>query len=294
MPQGPDSPSGPWMVSRPTETRRYRRGSLLCYCMVAEESDRKYQTNGEKRMYLIRYAGCCLNGLVRAGNEDNYCCAGGYPPMVHGDIPLFEGAVFPGKASAFAVFDGMGGEKYGEKASFLAAREFAAAAGNEPDETALCRQMNRRILEFAARNHAGGCGTTAVTLSFGEEDIHGFNLGDSRCYRYSGRTLTALSTDHAVTSPVTRRARLTQCLGIPEEEFLLEPKQYRANYLPGDLYLLCSDGLTGPVSPVKIESVLSWTGSLRDKLNALRSLAFQRGAEDNITMILFEIDWEEV
>ena len=102
-------------------------------------------------MYLIRYAGCCLNGLVRAGNEDNYCCAGTYPPMVHGDIPLFEGAVFPGKASAFAVFDGMGGEKYGEAASFLAAGEFAAAAGNEPDETALCRQMNRRILEFTAQ-----------------------------------------------------------------------------------------------------------------------------------------------
>lgn len=244
-------------------------------------------------MYVIRYAGCCLTGLVRAGNEDNYCCAGTYPPMVHGDIPLFEGTVSPGRKAAFAVFDGMGGEQYGEAASFLAAKEFADTSGSEPDEAALCRQMNRRILEFADRNHAGGCGTTAVTLSFGEEAVHGFNLGDSRCYRYSGRTLTALSTDHAVASPVTRRSRLTQCLGIPEEEFLLEPKLYRADYLPGDLYLLCSDGLTGPVSPVKIESVLSGSGSLRDKLNALRSLAFQRGAEDNITMILFEIDLEE-
>ena len=248
----------------------------------------------------INCTGCCLKGLVRVNNEDNFYCAGQFLPMDHGDIPAFERTVIPGPASAFAVFDGMGGEQYGEAASFLAAAEFADAVNDfavspaAPDETALCRRMNRRILEFARENHAGGAGSTAVSLFFDREDIHGFNLGDSRCYRYSGGVLTALSTDHAVTSPVTRRSRLTQCLGIPEEEFLVEPALYRADYVPGDLYLLCSDGLTAAVSPVKIESVLSDDAALADKLEALRELVFRRGAEDNVTMILFEISLEEV
>ena len=247
----------------------------------------------------IDYAGCCLTGLVRVNNEDNYYCAGQYLPMVHGDVPAFTGTLLPGRAAAFAVFDGMGGEERGEAASFLAAEEYArggqCAAGSAVylEETALCRQMNRRVLTYAKEHHVSGCGSTAVTLCFDTEDIHGFNLGDSRCYRYSGGKLTAMSKDHAVTSPVTRRSRLTQCLGIPEEEFLVEPALYRADYLPGDLYLLCSDGLTIAVNPVKIESVLSEKAPLPGKLEALRELVFQRGAEDNVTMILFEIILEE-
>ena len=222
----------------------------------------------------IDYAGCCLTGLVRVNNEDNYYCAGQYLPMVHGDVPAFTGTIPPGRASAFAVFDGMGGEERGEAASFLAAEEFArgvqCAAGSAVylEETALCRQMNRRVLTYAKEHHVSGCGSTAVTLCFDTEDIHGFNLGDSRCYRYSGGKLTAMSKDHAVTSPVTRRSRLTQCLGIPE-------------------------GLTIAVNPLKIESVLSEKAPLPGKLEALRELVFQRGAEDNVTMILFEIILEE-
>ena len=243
----------------------------------------------------IRYAGCCLTGLVRPNNEDNYCCRGDCLPMDHGDAPAFEGVVLPGPSAAFAVFDGMGGESRGEAASFLAAEGFAEATKELrapspfPDEAVLCRRLNRRVLDYAAKNRAAGCGSTVAALCFDCGSIHGFNLGDSRCYRFGGGELSALSTDHAVASPITRRSRLTQCLGVPEEEFLVQPALYRADYRFGDLYLLCSDGLTAAVNPVKIAGVLSGGAGLREKLAALRDLVFQRGAEDNVTMILFEI-----
>ena len=236
----------------------------------------------------INYVGCCLTGLVRVNNEDNFSVCGRYLPMIHGDAERFEGTFLRGAHTAFAVFDGMGGETHGEAASYLAAKEFAEDTLHD-EELALCRQMNRRVLEYAKEADAKGCGTTAVTLCFDDDTIHGFNLGDSRCYRYSRGELHALSTDHAVTSPITRRSRLTQCLGIPEEEFLVEPSLYRADYVAGDIYLLCSDGLTGSINPVKIEGALSDKKPLSEKLSALKELVFQRGAEDNLTMILFEI-----
>ena len=244
----------------------------------------------------IGYAGCCLTGLVRVNNEDNYSCAGEYLPLEHSDRLPFEGTAVPGRSSAFAVFDGMGGEACGEAASYIAAKSFSRAFRHSAmrafppvQEPAICRHINRQIVEYAKENRAPGCGTTAVTLCFDTEDIHGFNLGDSRCYRFSRGQLSALSTDHTVTSPITRRSRLTQCLGIPEHDFLVEPALYRADYLPGDLFLLCSDGLTGFVSPVTIESVLAAGDSLSGKLSALTDAVFQRGAGDNVTILLFEI-----
>ena len=73
---------------------------------------------------MIRYAGLCLQGLVRVNNEDNLWYPNGCLPMIHGDLPAFHGSVAPGPGAAFAVFDGMGGEAMGETASYLAASEF--------------------------------------------------------------------------------------------------------------------------------------------------------------------------
>lgn len=245
--------------------------------------------------YKIQYAGICLQGLVRLNNEDNYWCLDHCLPMDHRDTGLFSGSFSSADGTAFGVFDGMGGEECGEAASFLAAEEFGEqiqyrkGGWTEEEETALCHEMNRKVLAFAEQNHAPGMGTTAVTLCFGTEGVHGWNIGDSRCYRYSEKKLYAMSTDHALTSPVTRRSRLTQCLGIPESEFLLEPAFYSAGYRSGDLYLLCSDGLTSMVGPVRLESVLSEETDISEKLNRLSDMVFKKGAEDNVTMLMFEI-----
>ena len=222
---------------------------------------------------MIRYAGLCLQGLVRVNNEDNLWYPNGCLPMIHGDLPAFHGSVAPGPGAAFASEFG----RWAERSCGLV----------QGEETAVCSAMNREILSSASKKRM--MGTTVVSLCFGKTGIYGFNLGDSRCYRFSEGKLYALSTDHAVVSPITRRARLTQCLGIPESDFVLEPTVFAADYLKGDLFLLCSDGLTSMVSPVKLQSVLEGQGDLTEKVESLREMVFRRGAEDNVTILLFEI-----
>lgn len=241
---------------------------------------------------IIKYAGLCLQGLVRINNEDNLWYPGGSLPMLHGDLPCFSGSIVSGPAAAFAIFDGMGGEDMGEAASYLAADEFGrwacrASGLVQGEEGAVCRAMNRAVLSYAEKKRT--LGTTVVSLCFGKKEIFGFNLGDSRCYRLSEGELYALSTDHAMVSPITRRSRLTQCLGIPETDFILEPAVYAADYSEGDIFLLCSDGLTSMVNPVRIQSELAGSGDPKEKIEALREMVFSRGAEDNVTMLLFEV-----
>ncbi len=245
--------------------------------------------------YEIQYAGLCLQGLVRLNNEDNYWCLDHCLPVEHRDTELFSGRFSSGEGASFGVFDGMGGELCGEVAAFLAAEEYGNRLQNrkskwtQEEETALCHGMNRKVLEYAEQHHAPGMGSTAVTLRFAEDGIRGWDIGDSRCYRYSENKLYALSTDHALVSPVTRRSRLTQCLGISEKEFLLEPAFYSVGYESGDRYLLCSDGLTSMVGPIRLEGVLSENIGIEEKVESLREMVFKKGAEDNVTILLFEV-----
>ncbi|MBQ4425516.1 MAG: serine/threonine-protein phosphatase [Lachnospiraceae bacterium] len=247
---------------------------------------------------IIHYAGLCLQGLVRKNNEDNYRIPEGCLPMIHGDKEPFSGSVRPGPWAAFGVFDGMGGEMCGEAASYTAAAAFdgwsvrRSGSFHAEEAEGLCRALNREVLSYAARHRAPGMGSTAAALCFDADGIRGFNIGDSRCLMFSEGALSVLSTDHVVLSPITRRARLTQCLGIPEEEFLLEPAFFSAPYREGDLYLLCSDGLTGVVSHQVIEEVLSEESSLSDKLARLREEVFRRGAPDNLTILLLAVTEE--
>ena len=247
----------------------------------------------QKMSYKIRYS--CLShiGKRRSINQDNYYCDGEYLKDTAGqaDSPV-KGCLKEHGPHLFAVFDGMGGEECGEKASLIAAECVSKyRIGPNPIEDLLgyCQDANEEILRYAADHSIASMGTTAAILVFGKKEIFGFNLGDSRCYRLSEGELYALSTDHAMVSPITRRSRLTQCLGIPETDFILEPAVYAADYSEGDIFLLCSDGLTSMVNPVRIQSELAGSGDPKEKIEALREMVFSRGAEDNVTMLLFEV-----
>ena len=241
----------------------------------------------------IDYAGFTMKGPVRAENEDNCWCLDECLPLHHEDAEM-SGSVSAGPFAWFAVFDGMGGAVHGETASYLAARELGEQIVLKKNGLAIgdaesCLMMNKRVLEYVMMNRTKGMGSTAAALCFDEERIHGFNVGDSRCYVFSEGKLNMLSEDHAVFSSITGRGHLTQCLGIPEEEFVLEPKEMSQEYRAGDLYLICSDGLTGAVSDSRIAGMLSSGGSLKEKLLRLRDAVTRRGAEDNTTVLLIEI-----
>lgn len=215
--------------------------------------------------------------------------------------------------------DGMGGHKGGEIASAMAVetvlRELAAGleAGPGPEdaegfsgESALARrvveQANTRILETAASQpQYEGMGTTLVVALFYDDQLTIAHVGDSRVYRLRGGRLEQLTRDHTLMqelvergfyTPEEARASLnrnivTRALGI-EEEVQVDLQEDIA--LPGDLYLLCSDGLNDMVDDRTIGFTLSEFGdSLDEGARQLIEQANERGGNDNISVVLVKV-----
>ena len=247
--------------------------------------------------YIINYTGFCIQGLVRRNNEDNLWCRDHCLPIVHTDVDRkLSGYILPGQRADFAVFDGMGGEEKGEIASYIAAKKYGELAGGLQAESVspaaeenLCREMNRAVLDYARKNRVRSIGTTVVSLQFAKDTIRGFNLGDSRCYRFAENRLQMLSVDHAEWFGIAGKGALTQCLGIPESEFILQPETFSAEYQKGDLYLICSDGLTGMIPDERLSGIVRENRTIQEKAERMREIVLRRGATDNTTLLLFEV-----
>ena len=222
-------------------------------------------------------------GRMRQGNEDNFYV----------------------RSPLFAVCDGMGGAQAGEVASEIAARSFEAGVPNgEPPEAALANIIetaNAKIHE-RSRSDAGraGMGCTCTAAYVDEEGIAIAHVGDSRAYRLRDGEMTQITRDHSLVADLIelgkitpeeaerhpQRSVITRALG-PEPEVEIDTRTHGAK--PGDLYLLCSDGLTSMVPDARIQPVLAGDGDLPAKGRELIAAANAAGGRDNITVILFEV-----
>ena len=239
-------------------------------------------------MRLGESAGRTHPGKVRRRNEDSYVL----------DPPLF------------AVADGMGGAQAGEVASRLTAaafREFHEADRLPPDERlqAIIQEANRRIYERAhADSGFSGMGTTvtAALLTGGRVTIG--HVGDSRAYRIRNGELEQLTDDHSLVGDLMRSGRLTpeeadahpqrsvitRALGTDPE---VDVDTLAIEAEPGDLFLLCSDGLTTMVADDDILGILAAAPTLDDAARALVAAANTGGGEDNVTVVLFQVEGDE-
>ncbi|MDR0381652.1 MAG: protein phosphatase 2C domain-containing protein [Oscillospiraceae bacterium] len=232
-------------------------------------------------------------GSVRANNEDNFYFNGRFLSPEEADAGLTVEQLFTG-SGLFAVFDGLGGYDFGERASFLAAsllRECLSDADPDDDE-ALDRyfaKTNRHICREAARQNTV-IGSTAVLAFIKGRNLRVCNVGDSRAYLLREETLTRLSLDHTVPAPLHakngRGRQLTQHLGIPEEEFLVEPHSVSRTLQPGDKLLLCSDGLTDMVSEDAIRLACLADAPPLSIVQALVDLSLSASGRDNVTVLL--------
>jgi len=232
-----------------------------------------------------RSAGLSDTGRKRRQNEDAYVCE---PPL-------------------FAIADGMGGAQAGEVASGLAAAAFeegAAAIHGEDGVATLVRAANARIFERAVHDPTvAGMGTTATVAVVDESagTVTLAHVGDSRAYRYRGGALEQLTTDHSLVGELVRSGRLTEdeaavhphrsvitrALGTDAD---VEVDTLTVEVVPGDLVLLCSDGLSAMVRDEEIARVLEATGAApREAGEALIAAANAAGGEDNVTVVLFEL-----
>ena len=210
------------------------------------------------------------------------------------------------RSPLFVVADGMGGAQAGEVASHLAAETFRVGLpdGTEPEEAlaALAQEANARIHELSHVNaEQAGMGTTLTAVYVGEREVAIAHVGDSRAYCLRDGELLKLTDDHSLVDELLRQGRLTpeeavehpqrsvitRALGI-EGYVEVDTRSFRG--LDGDVYLLCSDGLTTMISEQLIAEVLARAGSLREAGEQLIAAANEAGGRDNITVILLRLE----
>jgi PPM family protein phosphatase len=236
-------------------------------------------------MRIGRAAATTDTGRRRRANEDAYVFR---PPL-------------------FAVADGMGGARAGEVAAQLAAAALEEASTETKGEdgiVALIEEANRRIWERAVTDPAtSGMGTT-VTAALVDETTGRVaigHVGDSRAYLVRGGSLEQLTTDHSLVAELVQsgvltpeeaerhpqRSAITRALGT-EPSVRVETFTVAAEV--GDLFLLCSDGLSAMLDDDEVAAAIEQAGGEPSEAGAaLVSAANDHGGEDNITVVLFEL-----
>jgi protein phosphatase len=206
------------------------------------------------------------------------------------------------EAGVWAVADGMGGHEAGSLASTTVVEALRQVVGPAPvDQLVIqCRrqlaQANRRLLDIAAERRGMIIGTTVAALLIDDETYACVWSGDSRIYLIRGEEITQLSNDHtevaeliaegvlseeeALTWP--RRNVVTRAIGV-HEEAELEICQDR--FEKGDIFLICSDGLTAHVKDAEILAHVRGNGA-QSACDALVALTIERGATDNVTVVM--------
>jgi PPM family protein phosphatase len=212
------------------------------------------------------------------------------------------------RAPLFVVADGMGGAQAGEVASRIAVELFAAKLAIDPVEDPAARlaeraeQANAEIYARAQDDakHAG-MGTTLTAAYVGPYEVSVAHVGDSRAYRIHDGKLDRLTHDHSLVEELIRQGQLTaeeaeehpqrsiitRALG-PEPEVTVDT--VTLDGVDGDIYLLCSDGLTSMVPEARLGEIISENATLARAGRALIAEANAAGGRDNITVILFRLE----
>src|SRR6188508_107813 len=205
----------------------------------------------------------------------------------------------------------MGGAQAGEVASGLAAAVLEEAKGDEHGDVkgeervaSLIMEANRRVFQCSTEDAAtSGMGTTMTVALVDNSDgtIAFGHVGDSRAYRIRGGELEQLTDDHSLVGELVRSGRLspeeaeshpqrsviTRALGTEAD---VDVDTFTTEAEPGDVYLICSDGLTDMVPPRELEALL--VGKVDDldaAAHVLVDAANAGGGEDNVTVVLFQI-----
>jgi protein phosphatase len=204
----------------------------------------------------------------------------------------------------FAVADGMGGAQAGEIAAKIAASVLRDSSG-EQAVVELIKEANRRVFEAAAEDETrSGMGTTITAAIVDDEAVQIGHVGDSRAYRIRDGDLEQVTEDHSLVAELVRSGKLSpEEAGVHPQRSVItrtvgtdpdvDVDTFSVDARPGDVFLLCSDGLTTMVDDRSILAIVQKNRtSLDNAARALVDAANKGGGEDNITIVLFEIGEE--
>ena len=250
--------------------------------------------------YLIDAACLCNIGKVRKNNEDNFffddrCMEVDNDGLKH-PVTMKKRL---GKEVCVSIFDGMGGENFGEYASFAAADCMQNMTRKLKDYfiperkflNSMCMKINDAVVAKREELCTDHMGSTMVALYFSHGYAYVCNVGDSRAYRLRDGEFLQLSVDHIEKrdGQTNKKAPLTQHLGISPDDFLIEPYIAKGELRHGDQYLLCSDGLTDMLTNIEIDEILTTTTTVEYCVQKLVDTALEKGGKDNVTVIVCRI-----
>lgn len=242
-------------------------------------------------------------GCIRRNNEDNLILDGEILPLEHKDSALISRAIASEGIKLFGVFDGMGGYSDGEKASYIAAVTAMEKVKHKPDNISheeflhsLCMEMNDEVFKEA---DGSGMGTTCALLCLDGRKYTACNVGDSPIFMVRDGRMCQISEDHNQKATYERimgkqarperKFKLTQCIGISQQEMLIDPFISSGNLRENDVFLLCSDGLTDMMNLNEICGILNSDLQVECMVEKLASRAVNAGGRDNITIICVKI-----
>jgi protein phosphatase len=230
-------------------------------------------------------------GRQRKANEDCYA--------VDADLGLF------------VVADGMGGHAAGQLASELCCRAMVDAVGGSRGSGTLAERLRAAVLEASdaifstarAQPEYQGMGTTVVATLVEGGRAALAHVGDSRAYRVREGRIRQLTDDHSLVGELVRRQEisadaarehhlrhvLTRALGVRAD---VEPDLAELALEPGDVFVLCSDGLINHVHDDEIAKLVSGDTDLEEACKRLVELANRRGGEDNTTVVVLRVERE--
>lgn len=247
--------------------------------------------------YIIQAACGCHIGRIRRNNEDNFYFDGKCLERENNGLqhPVCIES-HPKNGLCLAVFDGMGGENFGERASYAAARQMQLTERRLADffipERKYLQRLTQQLNEAVAQAQQEMCtdrmGSTMVSLYFSGRYVYVCNVGDSRAYRLRDGEFLQLSMDHVEKRPgrENKKAPLTQYLGLGSEEIQIEPYIAKGDLRKGDMYLLCSDGLTDMLTNFEITDIMLRNENAESSVQHLIQAALEHGGRDNITAIV--------
>ena len=225
-------------------------------------------------------------GRVRAVNQDAY--------------------YLPEAGESFAVVaDGMGGHKAGEVASAMAVSEFTrwlrcAPVPTEETVNYAVHEANRIIHRTAQREaDKSNMGTTLVSVWVDDEQVIECNVGDSRAYLLRGGALTQISRDHSLVGELVEEGKITkqEAMHHPHKNYItraigtssmVQPEIRTLDRKSGDVWLLCSDGMSNYIEDGELERILREQADRAKCVKKLIDLVLERGGADNITVVLVD------
>lgn len=254
-------------------------------------------------MFNIEAACGCFIGNNRENNEDNFCFNKKHLPQTN------KGLKNPLKCIAdanepvfFAVFDGMGGEAKGEEASFVASEIFSdefkkneelAISGREFILKA-CQKATEKINTILKEKSISSMGTTVATLYLSQNEVVAGNVGDSKIFRIRDNQMLQISEDHTdekilKAMGIQKKPVLLQYIGIPDTEMAIEPYISKGDLVSGDIYLLCSDGVTDVLNANQIFDIVSTFEKADEIVKQLLAQVDIADGADNATVIVVKI-----